>query len=158
MKGKKIQKKILLYLDGDLLVKERIKMEEHFKSCSLCRKRLEVLSKVWKLERTAGRKELPPYLWTRLEERIKQYDYNGSILIGLRKQFDSFLRPAAFHGCAMAFRSDRPGPSLPGSCRETCYPDMSTRTFRESTDVSNSVPADSAPGTRSRGSRSCDPG
>jgi len=96
MNHKKIQKKILLYLDGDLLGDERDKMQEHLSTCSLCSKRLEALSKVWRLESAVERMKPSPYLWTRLEERIKQYECNRNLFTDMRERFGSLVRPAIF--------------------------------------------------------------
>ncbi|TSA21483.1 hypothetical protein D4R75_06180 [bacterium] len=96
MNHKKIQKKILLYLDGDLLGNEKDEMQEHLRSCSFCSKRLEALSRVWRSRNAMELVKPSPYLWTRLAERIKQYECNCHLFTDMSERLGSLVRPAAF--------------------------------------------------------------
>lgn len=96
MNHKKFQNKIILYLDGDLGEDERIKMQEHLKVCSLCNQHVKDFSKVWKLESVSMRKKPSPYLWTRLEKRIEEYNYYNHFLSVLMERINSLVQPVAF--------------------------------------------------------------
>jgi len=93
MSHKSIQKKLLLYLDGELPENERAMLDAHLGNCSLCSKDLEVLSKVWKLEGAVAKAQPSPYLWTRLETRIKVHERKQRLFAHMRERLIPLMRP-----------------------------------------------------------------
>lgn len=71
MKHKKIHKKFILYLDGDLHETERRKIEKHMLGCAECRNTLKAVSELWKNEEKI--QILPPEsLWHELKKKIEE--------------------------------------------------------------------------------------
>ncbi|HQT92598.1 MAG TPA: anti-sigma factor [Candidatus Kryptobacter bacterium] len=71
MKHKHIQKRLLLYLDVELPEREMNKIRAHLSGCSSCYRQSTLLESMWKLDSVAPKELPPPFLWTRLENRIK---------------------------------------------------------------------------------------
>jgi predicted anti-sigma-YlaC factor YlaD len=69
---KTIQKKLILYLDGNLSGHEKVIVEEHLSKCRLCEKEIQSLSAIWKNENALERITPSDYLWTRLEVRLNK--------------------------------------------------------------------------------------
>lgn len=67
---KKIQKKLLLYLDHELSEKERELVNNHLQNCPVCSRRLEIYDRLWKEETHREGIAPPPYLWTKLQSRL----------------------------------------------------------------------------------------
>ena len=72
MKHKKIQKKFLLYIDGDLPESEKILIEQHLNECVTCNKQYEVITKIWKEERKLEQPLPSPALWYDLKNRMEK--------------------------------------------------------------------------------------
>jgi len=94
MKHKQIEKKLVLYLDGDLSSREMATVQEHLEHCSSCKEHLDLLSEVWRAEAAVKRENPSPFLWTRLEERIEQYERNHNLFIDFFEQLVRLVRPA----------------------------------------------------------------
>ncbi|MEW6088589.1 MAG: zf-HC2 domain-containing protein [bacterium] len=95
MNHKEIQEKLLLFTDGGLSNEETIIVREHIEGCPVCRENSEKLKKVWVFE-TGKRMKPSPFLWTRLEAEIKDYERNP-VYFGLdyfRKRIAYMLQPA----------------------------------------------------------------
>ncbi|MBI5417805.1 zf-HC2 domain-containing protein [Candidatus Poribacteria bacterium] len=93
MNHKNIQSKLLLYIDGDLSGNEMSVMQKHIEECPICKKYLDELCRVWKLEKSLEKRESSPYLWTRLNAQINEYEQNkGS---NIKQLISSLMRPAA---------------------------------------------------------------
>ncbi len=71
MNHKTIQKKLLRYLDGDLSIREKVKVRHHLESCRACRDTLKVLESMWVAERPIEQRTAPPFLWTRIAARLQ---------------------------------------------------------------------------------------
>jgi len=69
-----IQKRLLLYLDDNLPREEMQQIREHLSVCSVCTERQVVLASVWQLESRLGRGKPSPFLWTRIQARINEYE------------------------------------------------------------------------------------
>jgi len=67
---KKIQKKLLLYLDHELSEKERELVHNHLQNCPVCSRMLEIYDRLWKEETHREGVAPPPYLWTKLQNRL----------------------------------------------------------------------------------------
>jgi len=72
MKHKHIQKRLLLYLDGELPRREMNKIRAHLTECSSCYRQAELLKSLWKLDSVPARELPPPFLWAKLKSRIEQ--------------------------------------------------------------------------------------
>lgn len=70
MKHKKIQKRFLLYIDGDLNVAEKLIIDHHLNECSSCKKHFEELANIWNEERTLEQPLPSPALWYKLKNRM----------------------------------------------------------------------------------------
>lgn len=94
MKHKQVEKRLLLYLDGDLSTREKAAVQKHLAHCSSCKKDLEELFKIWKAE-TDRKCEYPsPFIWTRLEARITEYERNQNLITDFFEQLSRLVRPA----------------------------------------------------------------
>ncbi len=72
MKHKRIQKRLLLYLDGELPQAEMNKIRAHLSGCSSCYRQSVLLESMWKLDGVATGELPPPFIWTRLQNRIER--------------------------------------------------------------------------------------
>jgi len=72
MKHKKIQKRFLLYIDGDLNVAEKLIIDQHLNECVTCNKQYEVITKIWKEERKLEQPLPSPALWYDLKNRMEK--------------------------------------------------------------------------------------
>lgn len=94
MKHKQIEEKLILYLDGVLSGREMSTFQEHLEHCSNCRKKLDLLAGVWRAEAAVKRENPSPFLWTRLEARIDQYERNKNLFTDFFEQLVRLARPA----------------------------------------------------------------
>ena len=69
-----IQQQLLLYLDGDLPDETMQQIREHLSACADCAQRLAELAAIWQPENKLAKERPSPFLWTRLQARIKEYD------------------------------------------------------------------------------------
>lgn len=72
MKHKKVQKKFLLYIDGDLFEAERLLIERHLNECSECKEHFDELAKIWNEERTLEQPLPSQALWYDLKDRMEK--------------------------------------------------------------------------------------
>ncbi|MBN2088510.1 zf-HC2 domain-containing protein [candidate division KSB1 bacterium] len=92
MRHKKIRKKLLRYLDNDLLEKEKLEVQCHLENCRSCQDDLKTVEMLWFPERLIERKSAPPFLWTRISARIQSEAKQG-FLNELKKPVWLALRP-----------------------------------------------------------------
>lgn len=72
MKHKKIQKRFLLYIDGDLPEAEKLLMEQHLTECSSCKNHFGGLANIWNEERKLEQLLPSPALWYALKNRMEE--------------------------------------------------------------------------------------
>lgn len=72
MKHKNIQKKFLLYIDGDLSIAEKLLIDRHLKECVGCKKHFEKLANIWKEERKLEQPLPSSLLWYDLKNRMEK--------------------------------------------------------------------------------------
>lgn len=72
MKHKKIQKRFLLYIDGDLPDAGKLLIEQHLSECSNCKKHFEELANIWNEEIKLEHLSPPPALWYALKNRMEE--------------------------------------------------------------------------------------
>jgi len=90
MKHKKIRKKFILYLDGDLPETERNKIEQHLSGCESCKNALKAIDELWNNEKMYEASP-PESLWYKLnykleEKRIKKtagLDVNKKLIFNI---------------------------------------------------------------------------
>jgi hypothetical protein len=80
-----IQEKLLLYLDGNLPDKEMQQIREHLSSCSDCAELNKGLASVWQSESRLEKVAPSPFLWTRLQAQIKEYEQTPVFVWDLKK-------------------------------------------------------------------------
>lgn len=80
-----VQERLLLYLDGDLSEDQIRHMREHLSVCTVCAHQRDLLASLWRSE--SGREKLQPspFLWTRLQTRIKEYEQTPSFVWGMKE-------------------------------------------------------------------------
>jgi anti-sigma factor RsiW len=71
MTHREIQAHLLLYLDGELPEQKRAAVDAHLRQCARCRDYMYTLKTVWQADQT-HRLTPPPYLWTRIEARMRE--------------------------------------------------------------------------------------
>ena len=91
---KKIQKKLLLYLDHELSEKERAPVNNHLQNCPVCSRMLEIYDRIWKEEPHGEGVSPPPYLWTKLQNRLAGIE-KSSLLFFRVKLFVRRYGPSA---------------------------------------------------------------
>ncbi len=92
MKHKKIRRKFILYLDGDLPETEKGKIEKHLSVCESCRNALKVIKELWDGEEKF--QVLPPEsLWYKLKDRLEEKRIDR--ILGLRLNKKKILKTAA---------------------------------------------------------------
>lgn len=72
MKHKKIQKKFLLYIDGDLSEAEKLLIDQHLDECADCKRHFEELANIWSEERILESPLPSQALWYDLKDRMEK--------------------------------------------------------------------------------------
>lgn len=104
MRHKSIQNKLLLYIDGDLSENEHRTVDRHLNRCAGCRKRLEVLSKIWTQSRVPIETTPSPYLYTRIQARIEEYNRKKPVVRFAEGMLERLVYPSfATIGIAITF-------------------------------------------------------
>ena len=74
MNCRKVKENLAFFLENELPEEQRIRMEDHLKNCLHCSRLLEEFSQLWQGVRQPERIGPSPYFWTRLEQRIVEYE------------------------------------------------------------------------------------
>jgi len=80
-----IQRQLLLYLDGELPDKDMHQIREHLSACADCAQRRDELASIWQSESRLEKVKPSPFLWTRLQARIKEYEQTPAFVRDLKK-------------------------------------------------------------------------
>ena len=89
-----IVEKLLLYLDGNLPDVEMQKIRNHLSGCADCAERYEALASAWQSESRLDKAHPSPFLWTRLQARIKEYEETSVFVWDLKRTLYGIpLRP-----------------------------------------------------------------
>lgn len=94
MKCKKLRKKLILFLEGELSEKQRIEIQNHLNGCPSCLKQVELLSKVWEGAGELERIEPSPYLWNKLSLRIAEYENSQNLFSAFFEKIARYAIPA----------------------------------------------------------------
>ena len=100
MKCKKVRKKLLIFIDGELSEKHRIEIQNHLNGCPDCLKQVNVLSKIWDIAGELERTEPSPYLWNKLSLRIAEYESSHNLFSAL---FETIARYSVSATAVMTF-------------------------------------------------------
>ncbi len=71
MKHKHIQKRLLLFLDGDLPQKEMRDIFEHLSQCRVCSQKYDAIVSLWNMTEPMGKASPPSHLWNKVQENIR---------------------------------------------------------------------------------------
>lgn len=93
MRHKEVQEKLLLYLDNELADKEMKQVSEHLSACPECSRERDLLASVWNTEDVRQKEALSPFVWTRLEACIKEYDQTS----GRKRSLKKIMRYVSIH-------------------------------------------------------------
>ena len=98
MRHEDVEANLILYLDRELTEEEMKRIDVHLSSCAECARKRDLLHSVWKSESVAEKQEPPPFLWTRLEARIAEYEQSS----GLTRYFKRAARFISVHPISVA--------------------------------------------------------
>lgn len=91
-----IQEKLLLYLDGDLPDEVLQQIREHLSTCSVCAEQHDALVLIWRSESRLEKVKPSPFLWMKLQARIKEYEQTPTFVWDLKRILSAMtLRPFA---------------------------------------------------------------
>jgi predicted anti-sigma-YlaC factor YlaD len=90
MKCSQIRRKLSAFLDGEVTEAEKQFISAHLKSCQLCRKKLEELSKVLDVLDVVDEVQVSPFFVTRLKHRITEQESKSLV----RLPFVEWIRRA----------------------------------------------------------------
>jgi len=94
MKCKNVKKNLVLFLGNDLSEERRVEMENHLKTCPDCSHLLEGFSQLWGTLEDREKIEASPYFWTRLKQRITEYEEGRRPVLGWLGGLVGWARPA----------------------------------------------------------------
>jgi anti-sigma factor RsiW len=94
MNCKDVKNNLVFFLEKELPEKKRIEMEIHLKSCPDCSSLLEEFSQLWEGVQQPERIQPSPYFWTRLKQRIIQYEEGKRPVFGWIGELIRLTRPA----------------------------------------------------------------
>ena len=95
MKCKKVRKKLLIFLDGELPEKQKIEIRNHLNGCTDCLNQIDVLSKLLDISIKPKRIESSPYLWNKLSLRIAEYESSQNLFSAFFETMARYAVPAA---------------------------------------------------------------
>ena len=91
---KEIQEQLLLYIDGELPDEEMHQIRDHLSACAVCAQRRDELASLWRSETRSDKVKPSPFLWTRLQARIKEYEQTPAFAWDLKRSMQRIpLRP-----------------------------------------------------------------
>jgi len=91
MTHSEIQQHLLRYLDGDLPDEKMRQIREHLSTCPVCAERHTVLASLWLSESRLEKVKPSPFLWTRLQARIEEYEQTPAFVRDLKKILQGVL-------------------------------------------------------------------
>ena len=96
MRCRKIKKKLLAFLDGEVGEKEKERIASHLKTCLSCGEEAKTLSSLSVLLREEKESiKASPYFWNKLEQRIIQAETNKNAFDTLLEWLNRTLIPAS---------------------------------------------------------------
>lgn len=95
MECKYVENKIIDYLEGKISGVDREKFEGHLQECEKCRLVMNNVSSAWNSLTSSMKLELSPYFWSKLHNRILEYEKPGVL------RFPVFEKPLKYFKIAM---------------------------------------------------------
>jgi len=94
MNCKKVKKHLAGYLEKNLTKNVEKELENHFESCPTCSHLREEFSQLWGALENRERIQSSPYFWTRLKQRITEYEERRNPVLGWLGGLVGRVRPA----------------------------------------------------------------
>jgi len=94
MNCKNIKKNLVSFLENELPEEQRVEIENHIKTCSHCSHLLEEFSQLWGALEGREKIQPSPHFWTRLKQRIVEYEEGRKPVWGWLEGLIHRLRPA----------------------------------------------------------------
>ena len=94
MNCKKVKKSVVPFLENELPEEQRVEMENHIKICPGCSHLLEEFSQLWGALEHREKIQASPYFWTRLKQRIIEYEKGRKPVLGWLEGLVGWARPA----------------------------------------------------------------
>jgi predicted anti-sigma-YlaC factor YlaD len=94
MNCKKVKKNLAGYLEKNLTKNMEGELENHFESCPTCSHLLEEFSQLWEALEHREKIQPSPYFWTRLKQRIIEYEEGRKPVWGWLEGLVGWARPA----------------------------------------------------------------
>jgi len=94
MNCKNVKNNFIFFLENELTEEKRVEMEGHLKVCSDCSHLREEFSKLWETIEHHEKIQPSPYFWTRLKQRITEYEEGRKPVLGWLKGLIGWARPA----------------------------------------------------------------
>lgn len=95
MNCKSVKENLVFFLENELPDQQRIRMENHLKSCPHCSRLLEEFSLLWEGVQQGKRIQPSPYFWTGLKQRISDYEEKGRPVWDWLDDLVRWIRPLA---------------------------------------------------------------
>lgn len=87
MTHREILERLILFLDRDLPEKEMQHIREHLSTCPACTKEYDALASLWCPEVRPEKMKPSPFLWTRLQAQIEEYERTPEVVWGVEALF-----------------------------------------------------------------------
>lgn len=94
MNCKNVKRNLVSFLEKKLLEEQRVEMEKHLKICPDCSHLLEEFSQLWGALERREKIQPSPYFWTRLKQRIIEYEKERKPAWGWLEGLVGWARPA----------------------------------------------------------------
>jgi predicted anti-sigma-YlaC factor YlaD len=94
MNCKNVKKNFVSLLENELPEEQRVEIENHIKICPDCSRLLEEFSQLWQTVEHREKIQPSPYFWTRLKQRIIEYEEGRKPFWGWLEGVVGWVRPA----------------------------------------------------------------
>lgn len=94
MNCKNVKTNFISFLENELPEEKRVGMENHLKACPDCSHLLEGFSQLWGALKHREKIQPSPYFWTRLKQRITEYEEGRKPVLGWLEGLVGWARPA----------------------------------------------------------------
>lgn len=94
MNCKNVKKNLVSFLENELPEEQRDQIEKHLKICPHCSHLLEEFSELWQAAEHREKIKPSPYFWTRLKQRIGEYEEGKKPVWGWLGGLVGWARPA----------------------------------------------------------------
>jgi predicted anti-sigma-YlaC factor YlaD len=94
MNCKNIKKNLVLFLENQLPEEHQVQMKKHLKNCPDCSCLLEEFSELWGALEGREKIQPSPYFWTRLKQRIIEFEEGRKPVWGWLEGLVGWARPA----------------------------------------------------------------